>query len=56
MLAAVLAARSILLLATIGGAALTWLALAQPDVRRLAALAIYTVTIELPLVWLASKR
>lgn len=56
VLAAVLAARFILLLATVGGAALTWLALAQPDVRRLAALAIYTVTIELPLVWLASKR
>lgn len=46
----------ILLLATVGGAVLTWLALTQPDVLRLAALGIYTVTIELPLVWLASKR
>lgn len=53
---AVLAVRLILLVSVCGAIALAYLALAQPDPYRLGALAIYTVAVVLPLVWLSSRR
>jgi hypothetical protein len=53
---AILAARLVVLVAVIGGIALTWLALAVPDPVRLGALGIYCVAVVIPSVWLASRR
>jgi len=53
--ARVLAVRCTLMLSVVGAALLTWLAVAEHDPWRLAAVAIYTVTVCLPLVWLAAK-
>ena len=53
--AAVLAARFVLLLSVIGAILLVWMALALHDPFRLIAVGIYTVTVVLPLVWLASR-
>ena len=51
----ILAVRMILLLGVIGAFALGWGALAQDSPLRLVALGIYTATVVLPLVWLASR-
>ena len=53
--ARVLAVRLILLLATIGAAGLTWMALAEHDPLRLIAVGIYTLTVVVPLIWLSSR-
>jgi hypothetical protein len=53
---AVLAARLVVLVAVIGGIALTWLALAIPDPMRLGALGIYCVAVVIPCIWLAGRR
>jgi hypothetical protein len=53
---AVLAARLVVLVAVIGGIALTWLALAVPDPVRLGALGIYCVAVVIPCIWLAGRR
>jgi hypothetical protein len=54
-LALVLALRMIVMIAIVGGIALTWLALRDPDPYRLGALAIYAVSIVLPTIWLAGR-
>lgn len=51
----ILAARSILLFAVLGAIGLAWLALSAADYVRLVALALYTVSVVCPLIWLASK-
>ena len=51
----VLAVRSILLFAVVGAVVLTYIALAQGDVLRLAVVAVYLICGVLPLVWLASR-
>lgn len=56
VIAAVLAVRLILLVATAGAIALAWLAAAEHDPYRLGALVAYTVSVVLPMVWLAGKR
>lgn len=53
---AILAVRVILLLAVLGAIFLAWLSLAAHDLVRVAVLALYTVTVLIPLVWLASQR
>ena len=50
-----LAVRMILLLAVVGAVILTWYALTAPDPFRLGAVALYTVTVVVPLVWLARR-
>ena len=56
VIAALLAARMIVLVSVSGGIALTWAALGQPDPWRLGALAIYSVAIVVPSVWLAARK
>lgn len=56
VIAAVLAVRLTLLVAIAGAICLTWLALQQPDVMRLAVLAIYVAGTVPALVWLAGRR
>ena len=51
----ILAARSILLFAVLGAIGLAWLALSAADYVRLVALALYTVSVVCPLIWLSSK-
>ena len=53
---AILAARMILGLAVIGSIGLSWLALSQADPYHLIAVAVYSVTVVLPLVWLAGRH
>lgn len=53
---AIVAVRLILLVSVSGAIWLSWLALAQPDPYRLAALGIYAFVVVVPLVWLASRR
>ena len=54
---AVIAVRLILLLGVCGAAVLAWLVLTgAPDPFRVAVLAVYSGTVVLPLVWLASRR
>jgi hypothetical protein len=53
---AVLAVRLILLLATLGAAILTFIALENENPLRLAALGVFTCTVVLPLVWLSSRQ
>jgi len=52
---ALVAVRLIVLVAVVGGIALTWLALGEPDLMRLGALGIYTLAVVVPTVWLASR-
>lgn len=52
----VVAVRIIVLVAVCGGIALTIIALGTPDPWRLGALAIYSVAVVIPVVWLASRR
>ena len=51
----ILAARAILLFAVLGAIGLAWLALSSSDYVRMAALALYTITVVVPLIWLAAK-
>ena len=51
----ILAARAILLFAVLGAIGLAWLALSSSDYVRMAALALYTITVVVPLIWLSSK-
>ena len=55
-LALILSARLIVLVGVGGGISLTWLALQSPDPMRLGALAIYSLAVVVPTVWLASRR
>ena len=54
-MALVLAARIAVLVAIGGGIALTWLALSNPDPYRLGALAIYSLSVVVPTIWLAGR-
>jgi hypothetical protein len=54
--AIVLAVRFIVLVAVIGGVALTYMALGNPDPYRLGALAIYSMAIVGPTIWLAARK
>lgn|SRR5215472_4197692 len=54
VLALVLSGRLLVLVAIAGAIFLTWLALANPDPYRLAALGIYCLLAVVPCVWLAS--
>lgn len=56
VVAAILAARLILMLSVIGAIFLAWLALLGHDPVRVAVLALYTATVVIPLVWLCSRR
>lgn len=56
VLAAVLAARLILMLATAGALLLTYLAIRTAQPLQLGAVALYLAGVILPLVWLAGKR
>jgi hypothetical protein len=49
----ILSARLIMLIAVGGGIALTWLVLQQADLYRLIALAVYSVGVVFPAVYLA---
>ena len=51
----ILSARAILLFAVLGAIGLAWLALLSNDYVRMAALALYTITVVCPLIWLSSK-
>lgn len=53
VVATILAARMILLVSVVGSIWLSWLALEQPDIYRLACLSVYAVVVVAPLVWLA---
>lgn len=55
VLIALLAVRLILLVAVSGAVWLTWLALQQPDLYRLAALAVYAAVVVVPMVWLTAS-
>jgi hypothetical protein len=52
----VLAIRLILLVATVGAIILATAVMASPDPWRLGALAIYTLVVVVPMVWLSSRR
>ena len=52
----ILAVRLILLLAVLGAVGLTWLALAARDLLLTVPVGLYTITVCLPLVWLAGRR
>lgn len=56
VMSAILAARMILLVAVCGAIILAYLALQAADAYRLGALAIYTVAVVVPLVWLTSRK
>jgi hypothetical protein len=56
VVAAVLAARFILLIAVVGAIWLTVQAIGAPDPLKLAALGIYALVVVVPTVWLASRR
>lgn len=51
----VVSARLIVMVAVVGGIALTSMALTTPDLFRLGALAIYAGAVVIPAVWLASR-
>lgn len=55
VLTQVIAAKVIVLIAVIGGVALTWIALGDPNLYRLGALAIYAGFVVGPCVWLAGR-
>lgn len=52
----ILAARAILLFSVLGAIALACIALSDPDYIRLGVLALYTLTVTCPLVWLAGRQ
>lgn len=54
--ALVLAVRVITLAAVLGGVTIAYMTLDHPDPYRLGALAIYSLAVVLPCVWLASRR
>lgn len=56
VLVVVIAVRLIVLVAVTGGIVLTATALNNPDPWRLGALAIYSIAVVIPVVWLASRR
>jgi uncharacterized BrkB/YihY/UPF0761 family membrane protein len=56
VLAIILAIRFTLLVAVIGAITLTVIAIREPDPWRLGALAIYSLIVVLPTVWLASRK
>ena len=56
VIVAVLAVRLILLLPVLGAIALTGFALASPDPMRLGGVALFTLTVLLPMVWLSSRK
>lgn len=56
MLFIILAVRAILLIAIIGAIYLAIIASRDPDPWRLGALAIYTVGVIAPTIWLSSRR
>jgi hypothetical protein len=56
VLAAVLAARMIVLVAVIGGIVLTWNALGDPNTFRVAALSVYGMMVVIPAVALAFRQ
>ena len=56
IVAAVLAARLILLVAVIGAIVLAYIVIVTPDPWRLGALAIYAFTVVIPSIWLASHK
>lgn len=51
----ILAARAILLFSVLGAIALACIALRDPNYIRLGVLALYTLTVTVPLVWLAGR-
>lgn len=51
----ILAVRFVVLISVVGGIALTCLALFSPDPYKLGALAIYTLSVVGPAVWLAGR-
>jgi hypothetical protein len=53
--ALVLSVRLILMIAVLGAIGLAWMALSTHDLVRLVALALYSLTVVLPLVWLAGR-
>lgn len=56
VLSVLLAVRLTLLVAVCGAISLAYLALASADPYKLGALAIYSVVVVVPLVWLAARR
>lgn len=52
----ILAARAILMVAVSGDIALTWLCLVEPDPYRLAALAIYSGAVVVPMILMALRK
>jgi hypothetical protein len=50
------AARFVVLIAVIGGIVLTAIALGGPDPWRLGALAIYTMAVVVPVVWMTARH
>ena len=56
VISGVLAARMIVLVAVVGGVALTYLALGNSDPIRLVPLGIYCLLVVVPAVWLASRK
>jgi hypothetical protein len=55
VLTAVLAQRLIVLIAVLGGIALTWLGLEDPNAYKIGSLAVYVLGVVLPAVWLAGR-
>lgn len=53
---ALIAVRLILLVAVCGAISLAYLALASTDPYKLGTLAVYTLVVVVPLVWLAARR
>lgn len=56
VLVLVTAIRIIVLVAVSGGIALSIIALGTPDPWRVGVLAIYSIAVVMPVVWLASRR
>jgi hypothetical protein len=56
LLIVVTATRIMVLVAVVGAIVLTSVALDGPDPWRLVALAIYTIAVVIPVVWLSSRR
>jgi ABC-type polysaccharide/polyol phosphate export permease len=56
VLALVLAVRLVVLVAVSGGIVLTLISLRDSDVYHLGALAIYSVFVVIPIVWLAARK
>ena len=56
MAAVILAVRLVVLVAVLGAILLAWEALADPQIVRVSALAVYGLLVVLPVVWLATTR